>query len=476
MTIEEFRNKEFSNPENDAPVKKASHTWYAKKIMESYHFITLRETNEILVYENGVHKPGAETLIKEECEKRIKNCSSYMRNEVTKTIQASTYASRHDFDSDADLINLKNGLLNIRTGKCTEHTPEILCRIQIPVNYNPNAGPIEFMKFLLKCLPDYHDRITVIEEFANILIKSPNFEKVSVHVGGGSNGKSTFLKLIKSFLGSENIASVSIHDLITNRFAPARLDGKLANIYPDIDSTELKKFGKFKALVSGDPVDVEKKGKDAFLMENKAKMIFSCNQIPEIEEDTDAAFRRFLVTECNSQFRAVDEDDVEKGIYKKDAKLLEKLTTKQELSGILNLLIFTVKKMHRQNGFTFEQTIEQVRQIMKERADPIREFVNTYLVSDPNQMIPKADVYRLYGEFARKNNYIVKSVVEFNKKLKQIMNTQESTQKYQGKSTKVWLGITFNNKISEVTTVTNLTHQESKEKTQSTLFKEKEKQ
>ena len=340
MTIEEFRNKEFSNPENDASVEKASHTWYAKKIMESYDFITLRETNEILVYENGVHKLGAETLIKEECEKRIKNCSSYMRNEVTKTIQASTYASRHDFDSDADLINLKNGLLNIRTGKCTEHTPEVLCRIQIPVNYNPNAGPIEFMKFLLKCLPDYHDRITVIEEFANILTKSPNFEKASVHVGGGSNGKSTFLKLVKSFLGSENVASVSIHDLI--------------------DSTELKKFGKFKALVSGDPVDVEKKGKDAFLMENKAKMIFSCNQIPEIEEDTDAAFRRFLVTEWIIQFRSKNEADEEKGIYEEDSELFDKLTSEKELSGILNLLIFTVKKMLKQNGFTLGKTIYQL--------------------------------------------------------------------------------------------------------------------
>ncbi len=464
MTIEEFRNKEFSNPENDAPVEKASHTWYAKKIMESYHFITLRETNEILVYEDGVYKPEAETLIKEECEKRIRNCSSYMRNEVTKTIQASTYASRHDFDSGANLINLKNGLLNIRTGKCTEHTPEILCRIQIPVNYNPNAGSIEFMKFLLKCLPDYHDRITVIEEFANILIKSPNFEKVSIHVGGGSNGKSTFLKLVKSFLGSENVASVSIHDLITNRFAPARLDGKLANIYPDIDSTELKKFGKFKALVSGDPIDVEKKGKDAFLMENKAKMIFSCNQIPEIEEDTDAAFRRFLVTEWIIQFRSKNEADEEKGIYEEDSELFDKLTLEKELSGILNLLIFTVKKMLKQNGFTFEQTIEQVRKTMKEKADPIREFVNNHLILDFDQMLPKATVFRVYAEFARKNNFIVRSERAFNAKLKQTIDVEDSSQRYEGKPTRVWLGVKFSD---NVTAVTGFTHRETK--IQSTL-------
>jgi len=453
LTLENIKGKPFGNPPKIIP-ENANHTQHAEAIMQDYRFKTLSDTDEVLVYENGVYKFGGEVKIKEECEKRIKSCNIYMVNQITATIKRSTYINRNEFDQDPDIISLKNGMLNIKTGEFSKFNPNILCRNQIPVVYDPKSGPIKFIKFLMDCLPDFRDRITIIEEFASTLIKQPNFEKVSMYIGGGSNGKSTFLKLISRFLGLENIASVSIHDLTYSRFAPARLDGKLANIYSDIVNTELKQLGRFKALVSGDPIDAEKKGKDAFTLINKAKMFYSANQIPEIDDDSDAVFRRFLITEWTQQFG--NEPDVDSGIYQKDTELLDRLCTEKEFSGILNLLLFTVKRLLKKNKFTFEQTIEQVRKTMKERADPILLFCNNCLVVDPKAMLAKKIIYRKYCEWSTENKQIIKPDRQFNAKLNQIMNVMSSTQKVNGKATKVWMGVKFNESVTGVTSVTNL--------------------
>ena len=45
----------------------------------------------------------------------------------------------------------------------------------------------------------------------------------------GSNGKSTFLAVIQSLLGEENIASLDLKEL-GDRFKTAEMVGKLANI------------------------------------------------------------------------------------------------------------------------------------------------------------------------------------------------------------------------------------------------------
>jgi len=155
------------------------HTEYAQEIMNTYTFKTIRDTQETLYYENGVYRAGAETLVNSECEARITNCTSYMRREVFKTIQATTYVERNQFDTDPVILNLKNGLLHLEKNEFHSHTPHYLSRVQLPVNYNRDAGPVKFMQFMMECLPDVYDRNLVLEEFASVLLRDAiRLEKV----------------------------------------------------------------------------------------------------------------------------------------------------------------------------------------------------------------------------------------------------------------------------------------------------------
>ena len=107
---------------------------------------------------------------------------------------------------------------------------------------------------------------------------------------------------------------------------------------------------------------MEKKGKEHFNMKNHAKMFYSCNQLPEINDDTDAAFRRFIITEWNQQFLG----------NKANKNLFNELTTEDELSGILNLLIHKARQVSVQQKLSYEQSTEELRMGWKEHANPIQ--------------------------------------------------------------------------------------------------------
>lgn len=106
---------------------------YLQKI---YVFITIREGEEILLYDGRIYSNSeAKTLIKEETEKLIPQCTTLDRNEVINKIKARTFTSIKKFDSDPNLITVLNGILNLETMNLTPHTPNHLSRVLLPVEY-----------------------------------------------------------------------------------------------------------------------------------------------------------------------------------------------------------------------------------------------------------------------------------------------------------------------------------------------------
>ena len=129
-----------------------------------------------------------------------------------------------------------------------------------------------------------HDRqvIDLFEEMVGyLLIKNCRFRKGFLFYGGGSNGKSTILNLLKKFIGENNLATVELKKL-SDPFLTAELEHKLANIGDDIDPKEITDTGTIKKLFTGESMTVQRKYQDPFIMKNYAKMIFSCNQSPRI--------------------------------------------------------------------------------------------------------------------------------------------------------------------------------------------------
>src|SRR5918994_6276082 len=68
--------------------------------------------------------------------------------EVVNHIKRRTGVDRDRFDSNPDILNLRNGFLNIKTGEFTEHLPNQLSLSQLPIFYDPKAKCPKILRFL----------------------------------------------------------------------------------------------------------------------------------------------------------------------------------------------------------------------------------------------------------------------------------------------------------------------------------------
>jgi len=280
----------------------------AELLLDSFHFATISDTEEIYIYSQGAYRPWGETFVKRILQDifrkagKLQRLSTHFVNEVLDHIRRSTLRQRSEFDKNIYTINLKNGLLDIRTLELKPHTPDYLSIIQLPVEWNPRAECPRWDKFISEIVEE--EDAKALQEFVGYMLwRDCRFQKALMLTGSGSNGKTTFLNIIIKMLGEHNCAFRSLQELTTNRFAPADLFGKLANIYDDLPPDTLINTGIFKILVTGGEIQAEKKFKNAFKFRNFAKLVFSANKVPSTVDDTKAFFRRWIIINFPNEFK-----------------------------------------------------------------------------------------------------------------------------------------------------------------------------
>jgi len=137
--------------------------------------------------------------------------------------------------------------------------------------------------------------------------------------------------------------------------------------------------------------------------------------------------------------------DLENDILPKDPFLLEKLCVKSEFSGFLNLLISTAKKLQEQKRLTYPQSIQQVREVMKEQADPVTKFASGCLVEKLDAVIPREVLHSIHCEWSRDNQENPMSQIKFNSKIKQTLKVVPDKIRLNeyDNPVNVWVGIQF---------------------------------
>jgi len=387
----------------------------ADEIMSKHKFLTLEDTEEVLYYDEseGIFKRGGETLIKKLCEKYLgEEANTHRVNEVIGHIQRSTYTKRSELDKNLYLICVKNGVLDLKMMELKEHSPDYKLTVRIPVKYDPEAECREIRKFLSEIL--HEEDIPVIEELFGFTIYKRYFiHKAFMFVGSGRNGKSTLLALFEAFLGKENVSHVPLQKLSEDRFAKAELYGKLANIFADLPPKALKDTGDFKMLTGEDTVRGERKFRDAFYFENYAKLIFSERAIPQEE-------------------------------------LLARLTTEEELSGLLNLALEGLKRLLKNKDFSRSLSTEEAREQYLRMSDSLAAFVQECVEEAPDAWISKGEFYSAYAEYCRQNRLPIISQSVVGRRLPQLCRVESYRPKVGGVRTTAWKGIRLKKQEEEV--------------------------
>lgn len=388
-------------------------TSLTEQVMTEYTFKTMRDNEQMYYYDigRGLYLSFGETIIREYVELLNPKIKTYVVNEVIQKIKRrGTYVDRREFDNSTDTINLRNGLLNIWTGELKEHSPDFLSIVQLPIMYNPGSKCPAVLKFLGQVLHP-QDVFTAMEIIGYLLYRAAIYEKAVMLYGNGDNGKGVFIKLIEAFVGSENCSHVPLQELDNDKFSSADLYGKLINTFADLKSQKLTATGNFKTLVSGDTVRAQKKYGQPFSFRNSAKLIFSSNKIPDSDDKSYAYFKRWLILSFDRVFHGIT----------KDTNLINKLTTPNELSGLLNLALIALRQLKKDGGFR-EISVEKVRKEYEYNANTVKAFLDDKCVIDltsPEYCIPTVYLCNEYENFCQEKGVRALEMNTFGSKLKE---------------------------------------------------------
>jgi putative DNA primase/helicase len=262
------------------------------------------------------------------------------------------------------------------------------------VRYNPLAECPKIDEFLATTLPE--DCIPLAEELSGLLlIPDTRYEKASMFIGIGRNGKSTLLNLLEKFVGTDNVSKVPLQELDENRFKRAELFGKLVNLFADLDSRALKSSSYFKTVVSGDAVDAERKNRDPFFFRPFARLIFSANMIPIAYDKSFAYYERWIIIPFPNIFTG----------KKANKNLINEITTPDELSGLLNRALAGLQRLMKNQGFSKAQSVEDAIADYKKANDTVQSFVDDCCELGTGFEIERTKLYDAYTTYCSKEGF-----------------------------------------------------------------------
>jgi len=366
------------------------HGTLASHLMTVKTFKTMMDTEEVYYYNDGLYRPNGERIISDLVEKIKRPCTTAYKNEVLSHIQDRTHTERSLFDQDPSLLTLENGILDVETMQLNDFNTNYLSLTRLPLVFDKEAKCPNIMKFISEIVK-LEDQTKLYEIIGYCLENSYFIHKAFMLVGSGFNGKTTFLDLLIAFLGKENVSNVPLQEL-EERFSMVQLYGKKANIYNDISSKALRETGNFKGLCGQDRMMAEKKFRDPFYFFNTAKLIFSCNTMPKTRDTTDAFFGRWEIIPFINVFDGKNPNT--------DKNLTEKLTTQEELSGLLNIALKSLADLKKNKDFTNSLYSEDMRIYYQKLSNPVFAFIEDECTLDSESAITKADLYSAFVKYA----------------------------------------------------------------------------
>lgn len=403
---------------------KKSINFFAKRYLYENKVITFEDDKTICKYSKieGIYDSRGEITISEFSQEIFEEfATDYNVKEIINQIRRMTYVSRDILNNQPKNFQpVKNGLLNLDTGKIEKFDSKYIFFTKIDINFVKEAKCDKFIKFLNEIFEDSKSNIKLIQEwFGNLLLNDNRFQRALLLYGAkGENGKSVLLKVIGKFLGQKNCCSISLQFLEKNAFALARLHDKRANIFYDLPKSSLSQTSNFKMITSGDPVTAEFKGKDSFEYQPMTKLMFSCNEVPRTPDRTNAFFRRWIVLQFNQTF--------EEGNPRRIDNLDLILTEEKELEGILYFAFEGLKRLKENNKFTINMGPMEVREFWIKKSDSVASFaIDCLEEAGDGHYIEKRRIYGKYQNYCEEYGYEPITENVFFKGLKDFMNVED---------------------------------------------------
>ncbi len=454
-----FREKEHGkeppfckNPNCDSkklfPLHPSKHHEIGNVLMDEYLFKTMEESGDIYHFNGSkvFESKTSEPLIEGKTKEMVDNCKGHLQDEVIRHIKTKTYEPKENFGLPKEKIAVENGILNLEEKELEDFNPEKQYPLaKIPIKYNPEAEIGKIETEIIDEIFQKEDKPLIQEYAGYCLYKDYPYAKALVLLGGGANGKSTFINLLLRFLGKDNVSGSSLYKLLTDEHTRVNLYGKLANLAAETPDA-LKNTDDFKKMTGDDLLDARRLYQESFKFKNYAKLIFAANQLPETNDYTDAFFRRIMLVDCPYKFTKNPHDNHKNA----NPDILEEIITEENLSGMLNWALEGLDRVLDKGGFSETKSREEIKERWIRETDPERAFINKFLETDYNYYVIRSDIHEAYKEYCNENELEAKDQAQLTKKIKSSMTSASKyTPEIDGKRQRAFKNVKLSDPYSE---------------------------
>ena len=222
-------------------------------------------------------------------------------------------AIEHDeLDADPWMLNVKNGIVDLRTGEFREHDPDALHSLIAGTWWDENATAPRWEAFLETVLPDPETRAYFQRAVGYTATGHVVEQVLFILLGLGSNGKSTAAEAIRKALGEyagpiakdlmiaqrHEAHPTSTADLFRLRFAVAQ----------ETEAKDSFAEAQVKRLTGGEQLTARRMNQDFWSFDPSHKLWLAANYLPKIVGTDHGTWRRIMVIPWNIQIGEADRD------------------------------------------------------------------------------------------------------------------------------------------------------------------------
>lgn len=341
-------------------------------------------------YVDGVWVDKNKLLVEDHVQRVIDSAGRKVNNNASRINSVSEMAMRRVavaddvWDADEEVIACRNGVLHIPTRTLYPHAPERYLTAKTDYDYDPTANAPNWMSFLSEFTDE--EKVLFLQEYAGeCLTTHTRHELAAWMYGPRGGGRSTFTMGLETAVGPR-AGVLGLAKLEKSQFALGDVVGKTLLTATEQPGGYTNATFILNALVSGDTIEVEKKYKDPFKIIPKAKLLWSMNALPRIQDPGDGLFRRVAVVEIPKPEGRVVKPELKDKI-------------KGEGAGILNWALEGLARLRARGEFDLPASVREATARFETKNDIPGTFVEDMCATGPGMTEQAHSLYVAYSKW-----------------------------------------------------------------------------
>jgi putative DNA primase/helicase len=350
-------------------------------------------------------------------------------------------------DADPHLLNVRNGVVDLRDGTLGEHRPELHLSKLAGADYLPDARSKRWEAHLARATDGDAELIAYMQRAAGYTATGSTAEEVALFAyGPGASAKTTTLEALRSALGDY----ATVADFATflaghgDGDGPtpgvARLAGARMVLASEVSAGQRFNPARLKALTGGERIVARRLHRDPFEFEPAFTLWLAANERPAIPADDDAAWRRLRLLPFPNVIPPGERDPAHKRALTSDP---------DERAAVLAWIVAGAVAWHR-DGLGTCTAVERATAGYRDENDPLGDWITARCQLAPDAQSSGRDLRDDYERWCRQSGEETCSVQTFARALEAHGLTRKHT-----RAGAIWRGIC----IRSVTDVTHVTDQ-----------------